>query len=659
MASFSGTIKARDKDKLIKKVQDNPINIRLSKFDLMLYLKYTMCKNTKVRMTHLHNLQTFINRITLDSYINHIDQNGNSTNKEEDDECIERIEHLRRVLKARVNDKLTDPLLVMQSANGGIGQTSKFDNEVINIEEISDMEVEWISNSISQSLKFNFIYNYAPNMISTLEAFLSSKGPEREGIAEKLERAIDDIKQDFRKTANESYNEIGFDLNPEGFEDRMREVYNREVSPSRRLKSGMQGLNKMVGGGFESGRVYMLFGTAAAGKSFTLLDLMIQIKKYNTDYVCHDKTKIPCVVLLTMENSVQETVTRLYSMISGNRMRDKTFEEVMDDFINKGHLTIDDGTPINIKVEYKPNLSVDTRYLYTLYDNLQDQGYEPIAFFQDHIKRIKPVEGYRDARLDLGEIVNEFKAFAVEKDIPFFSDSHLNRDASKILEDAKRANKQDLARLLGRSNVSESMLMIDNCDVGLIITKDRDRLENVYLGVLLIRTRTESELEYFAQPFVPGNHIKLVEDINEKFPSYKLSLHDPNNITNKMRSDYDDDFPINDDDELFNEKTIPEYGKPQDVDITELMNKNVQIPIGIPSTPVYNNFDQNIRPDGYYCILGTTYPESKLIDVFNPGNLCGIMTNYEMTNGSSCIQFIDDSGEMIVDGVGRIIINKE
>src|SRR5699024_3691615 len=100
----------------------------------------------------------------------------------------------------------------------------------------------------------------------------------------------------------------------------------------------------------------------------------------------------------------------------------------------------------------------------------------PICIFQDHIKRIRPVNKHNDMRLDLGEIVNEFKAFANYANIPVITDSHLNREASKTLDDSSGSNKKDLIRSLGSFNVSESYLMIDNCDVGIIINKEMDSL---------------------------------------------------------------------------------------------------------------------------------------------------------------------------------------
>ena len=216
-------------------------------------------------------------------------------------------------------------------------------------------------------------------------------------------------------------------------------------------------------------------------------------------------------------------------------MKDSSMEDVLRLFETDPHLNME-YNDINIIIKYKPNLSVDTSYLYTMYEDLLEEGYEPMMIIQDHIKRIRPAYSQRDLRLDLGEVVNEFKAFAVEKDLVFLSISHLNREAAKTLEEAKRTNKSDVGKLLGRSNVSESMLMIDNCDVGYIITKDYNREGSMFLAFTLIRTRTQFEFDYFCQPFVPGNDVKLVEDMN-RYPAYLTTLSD-NPYDNKGTRSY-------------------------------------------------------------------------------------------------------------------------
>ncbi len=181
-------------------------------------------------------------------------------------------------------------------------------------------------------------------------------------------------------------------------------------------------------------------------------------------------------------------------------------------------------------IKYKPNHSVSTDYLYTLYDELEDEGYEPICLIQDHVKRIRAVDNDKDLRLELGNIVNEFKVFASLKDIPVISDSHLNREAARIIDNGANKSKADITRMLGKENVGESLVMLDNLDMGIIINKDWDRDGNLYMVFSTIKSRYKTEREYIAQPFLPGSTIRLVEDVGLPVPAFKETLRSAGNL---------------------------------------------------------------------------------------------------------------------------------
>ena len=180
----------------------------------------------------------------------------------------------------------------------------------------------------------------------------------------------------------------------------------------------MQGFNQLIGGGFENTRLYLLLGVTGGGKSLSMLNIAYQIKKYNKNFKPKDPTKIPCVVYLTMENSVTETIQRLFEICVGDDMRNYSPEDIEYKLRTEGELYLTDESPIDIIIKYKPNRSEDTSYLYTLTEDLEDEGYEVICLIQDHIKRLRSVENQPDVRLELGNVANEMKTFAIIKDIP-------------------------------------------------------------------------------------------------------------------------------------------------------------------------------------------------------------------------------------------------
>ncbi len=587
-----------------------PIGIGFDIQSLNLFCMYIMSENASIRTHHLSMMKKLFDRIDLDRYRN-------------DPERLLRIEFIKRGLQGRIIQKIKNRDVLMKYINGGMEEQPLM---MINLAELSSEEIEWINGTISESLKHAFMYDYVDEIIDICTRFKQEDYVRKGTIVEEFETVVDRVKKEFRKAKNESATEIEFSLAEGVFEEILYDVYQRETNPSRRLLTGMQGFNELVGGGLESGRVYMLFGMAGAGKSLTMLNIAYQIKKYNKGYQCKDRTKKPCICILTMENSVHETITRLFSLVAGQRMSNFSYEEVVKKLKEDGELYLNDESPIDIFIKYKPNMSCDTTYLYSLYDELEERGFEMICLLQDHIKRIRPAFPRHDMRLDLGENVNDFKTFAIEKDIPVISDSHLNRDGARVIDSALSANKQDITRLLGRSNVGESMLMIDNTDCGIIINKEYDKDGREYIIFFRQKMRDEaSKRDYIAQPFVVGSSIRLVEDLYDTVPAFKESLYEAqalinNNKANVRRNDYSMNIKqIDDDDSIFSMK-------PQEISISQ-MQYNV---VGTPSQPIYNNY-------------GVTPQQSNQQSMYSP-----IQPLQQPTQQTKpAIYFVDDAGSII------------
>lgn len=487
------------------------INLDINTFNIL--CKYILQDPRLIRMEHLVQLRRLLNIIDPSTY-------------ENDPDKVKRVNFLYKALEARLDYNLTDMDLILTHINGGI--TFQVDFLDYNNLAMDKANVLYCHKLVEDTLKYSFFYNDTDVLQDLITQFKTVDISKRAALVESAETVIDNIKNSFRKChVEQNINDVTFSLEDGTFESAVTDTYNMVTNPSRRLVTGMQGFNELIGGGLESGRVYMLLGVAGVGKSLTLLNILYQLKKYNTAVKGKDPTKTPCIVLLTMENTVVETITRMFDMVVDNSMGMGNYElgEVIYKMRTEGGLAITESSPLDIIVRYKPNRSISTDYLYTLYDNLMDQGKEPVCFIQDHIKRIRSVDGNTDIRLELGDIVNEFKVFAAEKDIPVLTVSHLNREATRILEEAARKGNQEAGRLLGKSNTGESLLMIDNLDCGMTIARDYDKDGLCYITFNRIKMRDRgSTRDYIAQPFLPDNPIRLVEDLGG-VPQFKEALH--------------------------------------------------------------------------------------------------------------------------------------
>lgn len=483
------------------------VNFDITMLDLM--CAFVVSSNKNIRRGNIINMRNLFAVVNMDNYAN-------------DTERLSRINFISKGIEARLEHSLTDRDMILHHIAGGLG--CEIDDC---FKELNNDEVAWINKTISQILKDSIIYNDVDRGLALFTKFKSTEYANRGPIVKEIEQFVNDLQVKFRRARADDSSNMEFRLTGDDYESSMRETHRQLSSPSNKLRFGTQALNILTGGGVEAQRVYTLLGLPGEGKSTTLIDMAIEIKRYNKDYVCNDPTKKPCVVLLVMENSIKETIQRIFSMCVGVDMLNYSEDEAMEILKTQGNLHVSTDDPIDLIVKYKPNLSVDSSYLYTMVEDLEDEGFETICVLQDYLKRIRSVDGSfgGDLRLQLGAIINEFKIFATLKNIPVITASQLNRDATAHIDEARGKNKADLVRLLGRSNVGESNLILENSDWIALIAPEYDRDGNKYLGIQRVKSRYYIAGDMYTAfiPYINGT-VKFIEDFYSQVPVHKTTL---------------------------------------------------------------------------------------------------------------------------------------
>lgn len=482
-------------------------NLRLDNVVLDLMCKMVVTDSQYIKRTNLTNLQKFIASVNPKEY--------------EDADKRKMVSFINKGLEARLMFNINSPELIVRHINGGMLDDGVVD--VNNFAGLDSAKINWLNTIISDSLKYGFSFNHVDRLLDICTRFKSSGFSSKAEIVAELEEAIGAAQNDFRRSKNESHTETMFSLIDGDFEDSVVDAYNQLANPRRTLQTGMQGMNELLGGGFQSGRVYTFFGLPGEGKSTMLINLLFQLKKYNADYKPKDPTKIPTIVLLTMENSITENIERLFGMLCRGNITDYSVQDVIYRLRTEGELHLDASSPINIIIKFKPTNSVDTSYLYTICEDLEDRGMEVICMIQDYIGRIRSTQYYTDTRLEYGAVTDEFKTFAELKDIPVITASQLNRDASKHIDEGRKNNKADLVRFIGRSNISESMLVLNNIDAGFVIAPEITEEGEKFLGVQRIKIRYKAgDREYVYLPYIRDT-IRFIEDFGRE-STYRTTM---------------------------------------------------------------------------------------------------------------------------------------
>ena len=491
--------------------QQEPTRFNFGLEEMNGFCSYILSENISIHHNSLKSLR--------DLLCNYIDESIFSN----DQECIIRYRLAQQLLDSKLDKGIDNRAFLVRDVQGIIG--NRFNGLDMNqFRELSNEEVEWIERLIADCCSKAYINNHIFEIYDATSNYITSiNNPlvTNDNI-NNISTAVENYHQAMRMYAYTDNLDNTLDMN--NCDGVVSDIYKDQSRPVYRLKTGMQGLNGILGGGVENGRVYCFFGLPGEGKTVTLMNLAYQIKMFNKDYVCKDKTKIPCVVFLSMENTINQIMNMIFNI--GCTPRPMTdFPQAQVQQMLKSLLGVSEDNPINIVFRYKPINSVNTSYLYELYDELEDSGYEPICFIMDYIKRIRPVDYMKDMRIDLGNVINDFKNFAAAKDVPVLTASQFNREGVRMVDESRNSSRHDIVNKVGRAMIGESGLIDENLDFSIFIAKEWID-DNVWMGFKLAkhRDRIFTNVTTFYQPFHEDNAIKYQTDVGLAKPLYKETL---------------------------------------------------------------------------------------------------------------------------------------
>ena len=387
--------------------------------------------------------------------------------------------------------------------------------------QINYEESKYLLKQIDERLAFGYTVTLK-HVIQELFSLIDESDPRSYRVlSDDLYQIANSIINIKRRT-NSLGAEQTFSLQEEVFEtvlfDSMEKLNNR----NRIFITGIRHLNTFLAPGYMSKRLYTYLAFPGGGKSQMLLKAAFDIRKYNSGIQCKNPDNRPAVLMITMENSIEETIERIFNMVSSDDDIRNYSPKQVSKMLKNGGLSLTDKDNIAVIIKYYPNRSIDTNDLYGIIQDLEDEGVEVVALILDYLKRIRPAEKGANEKEELKNITNELKDLATYWDIPVITAQQLNRTASSIVDAAIQAKKSDVTKLVGRDGVAGAWEIIENSDVVIIINREKKLgSDEVYMTFKLLKRRYRSsdnddklrELEYFNHPYAKGSSIRLVDDV--------------------------------------------------------------------------------------------------------------------------------------------------
>lgn len=508
--------------KLLSASDKLPIHTDIENLDA--YCEYLLNDSSKyINYANLTNLQDYIERMDTKLFYSN-------------DAKMARYEFIRCYLEARINRGIVSRKMCLRYINENVDHKYHkiIQREILNsIEQdsLKKKDIEFINDMIFAQLNIMFLHQYRAPIARIMEELESNEFGKNPADCTNAIQLFQSLVNELMKAQRRSKQDNRFNLTDANhFNAIMNEAWGRLLSEAQYWKTGMQGLNDMLGGGLENGRTYNFIGATGGFKSGLLLNLMKMVKLHNKGREHKDPNKRPTILFLSQENNIWETILRIFGIFGTTKnIKNFTPKEIMELLAKGGFCLVNDELDIDIEFRYYGNMDLGVPDIRGIVEELDNNGREVIGVFQDYIERLRPPNLQADRRTQLNDCSNQLHDLAIELDIWIVTGSQFNREGVATIEDMRTADKHDIGKKVGSKDISESFGMLKNFDVNISIVIEYDSAEQrFWLSFRRLKFRGDDtdRLDYFLQPFVGENSkIQLMEDINGT-PVYRKSMID-------------------------------------------------------------------------------------------------------------------------------------
>jgi ABC-type transporter Mla MlaB component len=397
--------------------------------------------------------------------------------------------------------------------------------------QLTSSECKYLSDFLAERLSYIYIYQVKDNIISLMESMDKGEFITYYEIVGQLKTELSRLMVKLQDTSVGNGLLRSFNFSDTNFNELIDLIVTKAKKPTASLQTGIRMLNAILAPAFQSGRLYCILGLSGKFKSGTLLNIADQIRSFNPQIVPVENGRRKTILFVTMENSIEETVVRLFDMYSdaNDDITTASTDDVIKTLREKGKYQFTDTTGIDIDIRYFANLEINTARLYNLIQELEDNGKKVICLILDYLKRIDSTfDSKGDERIRLSYVAKELKTLAEFFEIPVITAMQINREGNSIVDAAMREDKSDVTRFVGSSNIGSCWDIVEESDWLCIVNLEKQKsTEELYLTFKRVKIRGKKDsqgIDYFNHPFSNEKEIRLETDVDKEKSLSIMSL---------------------------------------------------------------------------------------------------------------------------------------
>lgn len=505
---------------LKKRVQEpNKMKLNISEEMMTILVKYSISYSPSI--ANLANFRKLLSILDFEAYRYNY-------------EIYNRLVLCNLICEIRLDEGVTMPEVIRERILE-IDPTLKELCDVIDwkSDAITGQDARSVTKYIENKMQYYVYYIEMPEIINIWQSCLKSGFDTAESSLRELDKRVSKLITTMENSESGPQVVRKLNFSHPDIEDKLDAIIRTEQAPKTILQTGIRQLNANLGPGFRGSKMYVILGLSGRFKSGTLLNLADQIREFNPHLQDLVDGRRNTVLFVTAENTINETVERIYNMYADVDAPFLTTDPsvIRDTILKKGkYQIINDEKGIDLEIRYFSNLEINTGYLYRIIDEMYTNGQNVICLIVDYIKRIDsvyPTNGDEVQRV--ANVAKELKSLAIHYNIPVVTAQQINRSGNAIIDSAMREGKADLLRFIGNSDIGSAWAVIEEADVAMMVNLERSvKDQKLYLTFKFTKKRYAGQGEvisdYFNHPFSNENEIKLMTDLDKEQSVSIMSL---------------------------------------------------------------------------------------------------------------------------------------
>lgn len=316
------------------------------------------------------------------------------------------------------------------------------------------------------------------------------------------------------------------------------EIYHK-VAVANRFKTGLQGLNRALNGGFPLGSSIVINARSHQGKSLLLLKFARWAIQYNK---VDESFKNPICLFFSLENETPQNLVQLFRELYISEHKALPPDDISHEEIVKYMYDEMQKFGWRLIIDRRLGSNFGFIQLKDAFEEYERKGFTPMMCVIDYANMMSKSRDGNSSEsssnnLMIKELYTNLCNYLKSKNCTFVTAHQLNRRADEVVSQ----NPIGAVKKFGPEMLSDSISVQREVDIVFYVNKESNSVGQSFLTFKLDKYRYEScipdKFKYFAYPF--KGELGLMDDINEADMStdniYTYPTDDVDNKNNKLK----------------------------------------------------------------------------------------------------------------------------